>query len=34
MKIICIKAPKLLKNMFKLILDKEDKKTVEKKLVR
>lgn len=34
MKIICIKAPKLLKNIFGMILKKEDKKTVEKKLVR
>ena len=34
MKIICIKAPKFVKNIFNLINKKDNKKTVEKKLVK
>ena len=34
MKIICIKAPKILKPVFKGILNKEYKKTIEKKFVK
>jgi hypothetical protein len=34
MKIICIKAPKLLKNIFMIFFGKENKKTVEKKTIR
>ena len=31
MKVICIKLPKIFKNLFKQIIDKESKKSIEKK---
>jgi hypothetical protein len=33
-KIVCIKAPKMLKNIFMFFLNKENKKTVEKKIIK
>ncbi len=34
MKIICIKAPKILKFFFEAVLKKENKKTIEKKHIK